>query len=243
MSLKVVKSLGTGRVLELLELECGGFTILVASGMWKMALFGCSLVSMAQSYQGKKHEFWEELGAIKDLWDDPWFFEVIEELSLKDLPSFGGVFQCALPRIVSDHCPISLEDREDSKKSVNPLAFEKAEARMRDLEKYKNCVLMEETLWRQKSRKLWLKEGTERSRSLEEPFSEKEVFEALCSLSINKTFDESKLHFSHSNPKSRGTEELKDFRLISLAGSLYKLLAKVLANRLKLVVVEVVSEY
>ena len=30
---------------------------------------------------------------------------------------------------------------------------------MRDLEKYKNCVLMEETLWRQKSRKLWLKEG------------------------------------------------------------------------------------
>ena len=37
-----------------------------------MALFGCSLVSMAQSYQGKKHEFWEELGAIKDLWDDPW---------------------------------------------------------------------------------------------------------------------------------------------------------------------------
>ena len=95
MSLKVVKSFGTGRfmdwgavnvggvsggimifwdnrVLELLELECGGFTFLVASGMWKMALFGCSLVSMAQSYQGKKHEFWEELGAIKDLWDDPW---------------------------------------------------------------------------------------------------------------------------------------------------------------------------
>ena len=44
-------------------------------------------------------------------------------------------------------------------------------------------------------------------------------------------------------PKSRGTEELKDFRLISLVGSLYKLLAKVLTNRLKLVVVEVASEY
>ena len=68
------------------------------------------------------------------------FFEVIEKLILKDLPSFDGqfawygglnsqaaprldcflisnewedhflgVFQCALPRIVSNHCPISLE--------------------------------------------------------------------------------------------------------------------------------------
>ena len=40
-----------------------------------------------------------------------------------------------------------------------------------------------------------------------------------------------------------GVEELKDFRPVSLVGSLYKLLAKVLANRLKLAVGEVVSEY
>ncbi|RVW96029.1 hypothetical protein CK203_027665 [Vitis vinifera] len=37
-------------------------------------------------------------------------------------------------------------------------------------------------------------------------------------------------------------EELKDFRLINLVGGLYKLLAKVLANRLKLAVGEVVSK-
>ena len=37
-------------------------------------------------------------------------------------------------------------------------------------------------------------------------------------------------------------EELKDFRSISLVEGLYKLLAKVLANRLKLVVGKVVSE-
>ena len=69
-------------------------------------------------FEGKK-EFWEELGTIKGLWDDPWcvggdfnsirfpgegrnelnlttkmirFSEVIEELSLKDLSSFGGQF-------------------------------------------------------------------------------------------------------------------------------------------------------
>ena len=34
-------------------------------------------------------------------------------------------------------------------------------------------------------------------------------------------------------PKRRGAEDLKDFRPISLVGSLYKVIAKVLANRLK----------
>ena len=34
-------------------------------------------------------------------------------------------------------------------------------------------------------------------------------------------------------PKKIGAEYLKDFRLICLVGSLYKLLTKVLANRLK----------
>ena len=36
--------------------------------------------------------------------------------------------------------------------------------------------------------------------------------------------------------------DLKDFRLISLVGGLYKLLAKVLTNRLKMVVGEMVSK-
>ena len=42
-------------------------------------------------------------------------------------------------------------------------------------------------------------------------------------------------------PKKGGVEELKDFRPISLVESLYKLLAKVLANRLKEVVGKVIS--
>ena len=42
-------------------------------------------------------------------------------------------------------------------------------------------------------------------------------------------------------PKKGGGEDLKDFRLISLVGSIYKLLAKVLANRLKRVLSKLVS--
>ena len=43
-------------------------------------------------------------------------------------------------------------------------------------------------------------------------------------------------------PKKEGAEDLKDFRPISLVGSVYKLLAKVLANRLKLVMGEVIFD-
>ncbi|RVW71613.1 Transposon TX1 uncharacterized 149 kDa protein [Vitis vinifera] len=42
-------------------------------------------------------------------------------------------------------------------------------------------------------------------------------------------------------PKKGGAEDLRDFKPISLVGGLYKILAKVLANRLKKVVSEVVS--
>ena len=43
-------------------------------------------------------------------------------------------------------------------------------------------------------------------------------------------------------PKKGETKDLRDFRPISLVGSLYKWLAKVLANRLKMVVEKVVSK-
>ena len=118
--------------------------------------------------------------------------------------------------------------------------------------------------------------GEERSRNLEEPFSEDEVFEALSSLFGDKApgLDNFTMAFWHFCwdftkaeimalfedffclgtfqmslnstflvliPKKRGIEELKYFRPISPVGGLYKLLAKVLANRLKLGVGVLVS--
>ena len=43
-------------------------------------------------------------------------------------------------------------------------------------------------------------------------------------------------------PKKEGAEDFKDFRPISLVGSLYKLIAKVLANRLKKVMGRMVNK-
>ena len=43
-------------------------------------------------------------------------------------------------------------------------------------------------------------------------------------------------------PKKGGAKDLKDFRSISLVGSLYKLLAKMLANKIKKVMGKVITE-
>ena len=43
-------------------------------------------------------------------------------------------------------------------------------------------------------------------------------------------------------PKKEGADDLKDFRSISLVGSLYKFIAKVLANRLKKVISRLVNK-
>ena len=49
-------------------------------------------------------------------------------------------------------------------------------------------------------------------------------------------------NFPSLDPKKGGVEDLRDFKPISLVGGLYKWLAKVLVNRLKLVVGKVVSK-
>ncbi|RVW55706.1 LINE-1 retrotransposable element ORF2 protein [Vitis vinifera] len=85
--------------------------------------------------------------------------------------------------------------------------------------------------------------GVEEAARLELMFTVEEVFLALSELNGDKAPGPDGLNttFLVLIPKKGGAEDLTDFRPISLVGSLYKLLAKVLANRLKKVVGKVVS--
>ena len=66
-----------------------------------------------------------------------------------------------------------------------------------------------------------------------------QVFEELHSQ--NAVFRSLSATFLVLIPKKEGASDMQDFRLISLVGSLYKIIAKVLTNRLKKVMGKVVS--
>ncbi|RVW92106.1 hypothetical protein CK203_037044 [Vitis vinifera] len=56
---------------------------------------------------------------------------------------------------------LNLVDFWDKKESARSLSMEEEEARKEAKETYKKWVLLEEALWRQKFREMWLKEGIE----------------------------------------------------------------------------------
>ena len=75
-------------------------------------------------------------------------------------------------------------------------------------------------------------------------FVKEEVMEMFKEFHEHNTFIKSlNATFLVLIPKKGGAEELGDFRPISLLGGLYKLLAKVLANRIKNVIGGVISSY
>ena len=47
----------------------------------------------------------------------------------------------------------------DAKEKISILSLEELEAKKEAMKKYKKLVLLEEIMWRQKSREVWLKEG------------------------------------------------------------------------------------
>ncbi|KAL6315922.1 hypothetical protein AAG906_013756 [Vitis piasezkii] len=173
------------RVLDLLELKCGGFTI-------------------SSSFRNVEDGF-------------VWVFTVIEELRLKDLPLSDGAFQCALPKIVSDHYPITLEGGGVKRGKI--------------LFRFENMWLLSNG-FKELVRKWWIEYLITRSSS----HCLDETLKALKRISyLNSTF-------LVLIPKKKDAEELKGFRSINLVGGLYKLFAKILTNKLKSAMGKLVSD-
>ncbi|KAL6348556.1 hypothetical protein AAG906_016066 [Vitis piasezkii] len=142
MSMGIVRSLGVGRFLEWGAVDsrgaAGGIVVIWDNRMLELVDMQKGLFSISCTFKSceegftwtftgvygptlrrKRESFWEELGAIKGLWNGPWcvagdfnailrpeessrggslnstmrrFAEVIEELELKELPMVGGPF-------------------------------------------------------------------------------------------------------------------------------------------------------
>ncbi|RVX13643.1 Transposon TX1 uncharacterized 149 kDa protein [Vitis vinifera] len=215
---------------------------------WVMWFFTGVYGPTLKSY---REPFWEELGAIRGLWSDPW--------------CIGGT------SMLLDF-PVNVVEKEivwfhekvfgGEQRALNE---QELEARKEARVDFKKWAIMEEISWRQKSKRNMLSEdqeiqrrvvrayqdllsdpggwhlsmssmefdriGSEEAARLEEMFS---MEEGKFVRNLNSTF-------LVLVPKKGGADDLRDYRPISLVGGLYKLLAKVLANRLKKVVSKVVS--
>ncbi|RVW19703.1 hypothetical protein CK203_111582 [Vitis vinifera] len=149
--------------------------------------------------------------------------------------------------------PESVKEVIVSWKGDMVLFVEEQSLRKQALEEYKKWVIMEETYWRGNSmvkikiNGTWVTEKCDIKDGVVQVFhsflSETEEWRPKCNeLQVGVLGGEDvqcrfvksiNASFLVLIPKKEGTEDLKDFRSISLVGSFFKLLAKVLANRLK----------
>ncbi|RVW60025.1 hypothetical protein CK203_089517 [Vitis vinifera] len=187
------------RVLDLPELKCGGFTI---SSSFRNVEDGFVWVFTGDFNSVRfPRERRKEVNLMAKMRR---FYEVIEELRLKDLLLSDCAFQCALPKIVSDHYPITLEGGGVKRGKI--------------LFRFENMWLLSNG-FKELVRKWWT--------------------EYLVIRNSSHCLDET---LKALKKDLIGAEELKDFRLINLVGGLYKLFAKVLANRLKSAMQKLVSD-
>ncbi|RVW39630.1 hypothetical protein CK203_090634 [Vitis vinifera] len=111
----------------------------------------------------ERDELWEEFGAIRGLWEDPWG---------ENSPGMGAIISRLGQDWTGSLCPLAGLDCDKSsalqqvefwdwKESERILTMEETELKKEAKENYKKWVLMEETHWRQFSREIWLKEGIE----------------------------------------------------------------------------------
>nr|GEV43321.1 hypothetical protein [Tanacetum cinerariifolium] len=190
-------------------------------------------------------------------------FLVTPEFSAK----WDNLSVIALDRKISDHCPILLKDMD---LDYWPKPFWVSDLWLKDREINVICVAQDQIVeaksrnlnddelefW-MKARKEWVdKENgmvpkllVDDAASLELPFSKKEVWDMVCNCGGNKAPGPDGFNFKYIKRfwdiiKGDVTDPLGlgDYRPISLIGSLYKIIAKLLAERIKRVIGKVIGE-
>ncbi|RVX04946.1 putative ribonuclease H protein [Vitis vinifera] len=141
------------RVLELMGMEVGLFSVSCRFKNCKDGFLWTFTGVYGPTMKRHRELFWEELGAIRGLWSDPWCiggdFNVVRFPSERSREGrltgsmrrfsevqtgpflisedwenhFSGAFQCSLPRPVSDHFPILL-DGGGTRRGPIPFRFE-----------------------------------------------------------------------------------------------------------------------
>ncbi|RVW31856.1 hypothetical protein CK203_099023 [Vitis vinifera] len=125
------------RSLELLEMEVGNFSILCRLKNVEDGVVWIFTGVYGPCNKKEREELWEELGAIRGIWEEPWCLggDFNVTLSQRDRSKQGslngamrrfaqvGVVQCRLPRPTSDHFPILLKGGGISR-GPSPFRFE-----------------------------------------------------------------------------------------------------------------------
>ncbi|WMV50523.1 hypothetical protein MTR67_043908 [Solanum verrucosum] len=136
----------------------------------------------------------------------------------------------------------------DAYRADRTLNEEESTKKAQLLIKYEELLKKEVISWRQKSRALWLKEGDKNTKFFNKMANAHRSvalrqrlvvsFTPVVSQWLVKSYNAT---FIALIPKKKGAKELRDFRPISLIGSIYKLISKVLTERLKGVVNKLVD--
>ncbi|RVW12426.1 LINE-1 reverse transcriptase-like [Vitis vinifera] len=256
------------RTLEILEMEMGQFTISCRLRNVEDGKTWIFTGVYGPFSKDDRDTFWGELGAIRESgmilgvlgWgrNNQAWARLDRFLVTQDwLDCFSGVLQCRLPRPVSDHFPIILKGGggrgrasfrvasklkflKDKIKSWNREVFGRVEVN-------KNPALQQVEFWIGAAAQSLNHAEAE---GLEQPFTEAEIHLALMGMNGDKApgpdgFTVAFWQFCWEFVKEEIVDVFKEFyedkSPISLLGGVYKLLAKVLSNRIKGVLDKVVS--
>ncbi|RVW55325.1 hypothetical protein CK203_089067 [Vitis vinifera] len=205
----------------------------------------------------ERRDLWEELATVKGLWDEPWciagdfnvvwfpvetgngrhlstsmrvFFNFIDEFELVDPPLGGGGYTWSRGQGARKDVPLELLNYWDNIERLRPLSEEDRRNQRIAKDEYSNDYL---GVRFPRIMRAWRGffiggVGGEVMQVFEEFHSQNVVLQSLYATFLVLIL------------KKRAASDVQDFKPISLVGSLYKILAKVLVNKLKSVIDKVV---